>query len=282
MTVENTASYIPDLNIAFPRSRDLINEGDDHIRLIKYVLKNTFPQYTTPILHTSTAINNLHSDIGREGNVLMLKRDLTFAPNIIVDATRGYITNVGAVEDSTAVQPRSYNDNRYLRAAYNLSDLPNKDLALATLLSGASSLSSDLIKSVIFGAIYPIGSLYFNASNSQNPATLLGFGTWVNYAQGRAVIGVGSHNDGRTSRTFSAEATGGYYNHTLTTSEMPSHSHGFTLPIESNGRQKLTALQWDADDCIPDGRFTTDAVGNDTPHNNTQPYIAVYIWKRTA
>ncbi len=39
---------------------------------------------------------------------------------------------------------------------------------------------------------YLIGSLYFNTSNNANPSMILGFGTWVRYAQGRALVGIQS------------------------------------------------------------------------------------------
>lgn len=38
-------------------------------------------------------------------------------------------------------------------------------------------------------AMYPVGSVYINASNVANPGTLLGFGTWVQYAKGRVLVG---------------------------------------------------------------------------------------------
>lgn len=38
-------------------------------------------------------------------------------------------------------------------------------------------------------ALYPVGSIYMNASSVDNPSTLLGFGTWVQYAKGRVLVG---------------------------------------------------------------------------------------------
>ena len=73
-----------------------------------------------------------------------------------------------------------------------------------------------------FQAMYPVGSIYTNAAVSTNPATLLGFGTWAAYAEGRVPVGKAS------SGTFNTlNATGGAEtdSHTLTTSEIPAHSH---------------------------------------------------------
>ena len=50
MTVEADPSsltiYLDDLNPEYPAGVDQIKEGDNHIRLIKRVLDNTFPNIT--------------------------------------------------------------------------------------------------------------------------------------------------------------------------------------------------------------------------------------------
>ena len=73
--------------------------------------------------------------------------------------------------------------------------------------------------------IYPVGSIYISA-NSTNPGTLFG-GTWKALDQGRVLIGANS--------TYKAGATGGEFTHTITTSEMPSHTHTGTTGNESAG-----------------------------------------------
>lgn len=44
-----SATYINDLNTSNPTGSDLRSEGDDHLRLIKKTLKNTFPNITTSL-----------------------------------------------------------------------------------------------------------------------------------------------------------------------------------------------------------------------------------------
>lgn len=65
--------------------------------------------------------------------------------------------------------------------------------------------------------IYPIGSIYWSG-NATNPATLFG-GTWVQIKD-RFVWAKGNSD--------TLGATGGEKTHTLTTSEMPSHTHVFS------------------------------------------------------
>ncbi|WP_305181311.1 DUF859 family phage minor structural protein, partial [Faecalibaculum rodentium] len=56
---------------------------------------------------------------------------------------------------------------------------------------------------------YPIGSVKITYDNV-NPSTNIG-GTWVQFGQGRVLIGQGTGSDGTTSKTFGAGATGGRY-----------------------------------------------------------------------
>ena len=63
---------------------------------------------------------------------------------------------------------------------------------------------------------YPIGSYYFT-SDARNPSEILGGGTWEKLEEGRFLMASG---DG-----YPAGSKGGEATHTLTESEMPSHSH---------------------------------------------------------
>jgi len=121
-------------------------------------------------------------------------------------------------------------------------------------------------------ALYPVGSIYTNAEVSTNPATLLGFGTWAAYAEGRVPVGKAS------SGTFDTlNATGGAETHTLTISEMPAHTHtyGKSTTSENMSIDDINGLRGAA-------TTNTSSTGGGAAHNNLQPYIVVYMWKRTA
>jgi len=68
MTVES-ASYISQLNTAYPAAGDNISEGDDHLRLIKSVLQTQFPNLSTEAVNpTAAQMNKLGF---QTGSVLM-------------------------------------------------------------------------------------------------------------------------------------------------------------------------------------------------------------------
>jgi len=53
-----SASFISDLNSANPQSTDSVAQADDHIRLTKAAVKNTFPNVTGAVTKTHSQIND--------------------------------------------------------------------------------------------------------------------------------------------------------------------------------------------------------------------------------
>ena len=139
------------------------------------------------------------------------------------------------------------------------------------------------VKGTIFDAIYPVGSIYMSVSNT-DPATLFG-GTWERI-QDRFLLAAGSYAPG---------SQGGEASHTLTESELPSHIHdGITTAALANSHRMLYAnaaahatgqsAYWSLQSGTAAGNMTARTVpaGGGQPHNNLPPYLAVYIWKRSA
>lgn len=117
-------------------------------------------------------------------------------------------------------------------------------------------------------AAWPVGSIYMSMQ-ATSPATLFG-GTWVQM-ENRFLLGAGSG--------YVAGATGGEAEHTLTGNEMPSHYH--LLAMNQAGESEYWGPMCAA---MQDGYMVnmTKPAGGDQPHNNMPPYIAVYMWRRTA
>lgn len=155
----------------------------------------------------------------------------------------------------------------------NTSDV-NKPVSTATQAAIDAAVASAIAQSK--QQSYPVGSLYFNATDATNPATLLGFGTWSAYAEGRVPVGKAP------SGTFAtAGSTGGAETHTLTVGEMPNHNHHQNVGA-NNGPGYRRDFQADAPAATYGSGIYTDATGGGGAHNNLQPYVTVYIWRRTA
>lgn len=129
---------------------------------------------------------------------------------------------------------------------------------------------------------YPVGSIYVSA-NSTSPASLFG-GTWERIKD-KFLLAAGD--------SYSAGSTGGEANVTLTIDTMPAHGHD---AIEVSGQalywtQNPSTTAWGKTAVTPNTGSTTDSenkqfatrwTGGGAAHNNMPPYLAVYVWKRTA
>ena len=153
--------------------------------------------------------------------------------------------------------------------------------------------------------IYPVGSIYMSTV-STNPATLFGFGTWEAMPAGRVLLAQGKSSWGTT---YNAGSSGGEATHQLTVGELPSHGH--SASTNTTGNHTHTHPGWkmgegirhqDGCSAIPqrgdqggyNGTYTFSTAGNhshtitvnntgsNTAHNNMQPFIVTYIWRRTA
>lgn len=157
-------------------------------------------------------------------------------------------------------------------ADINTPDIDGGTIDGATISGGSIASDTDVIE--VLKKVYPVGSIYINASVSTNPATLLGFGTWSAFGAGRTLVGI----DSGDTDFDTVEETGGAKTHTLSVAEMPSHTHDLTLcPSNSTGSEWIGA----SGTSKKYSRTTTTA-GGGSAHNNLQPYIVVHMWKRTA
>lgn len=150
---------------------------------------------------------------------------------------------------------------------------------------------------------WPVGSIFINTT-STNPASLLGGGTWVRWGQGRVIVS----QDGTDTDFDVAEETGGEKTHVLLVNEMAPHFHSmshdhanvtFSFKYTNNTTIGGTSIRVNDIDGVTGATGTGGTsnvnvpsfTGNTTsgsssmfsdPHNNVQPYIVAYMWKRTA
>lgn len=151
------------------------------------------------------------------------------------------------------------------------------NLIETTLGDQIKGISTDIVNS-----IYPVGSIYMSV-NSTSPAILFG-GTW-SQIKDTFLLSCGD--------TYTAGDTGGEATHKLTSTEMPSHRHsleystdgGSTYTTATLGRTGSTQATKNLamGDSIASGyTVRVKATGGSVAHNNMPPYLAVYMWQRTA
>ena len=138
---------------------------------------------------------------------------------------------------------------------------------------------------------YKVGDIYITTA-SGDPSERLGYGTWQRFGEGRTLVGFTTSVSNSIPEW--AKVNGrefGSYTHTLTEAEIPSHKHQSNMRIDGTDG---TLIDSNLGFTTTDGRRIdwldarsarsthTTEVGGDKPHNNVQPSIVVYFWKRVA
>ncbi len=155
----------------------------------------------------------------------------------------------------------------------------NNTTRLATTAFVTAAVAA-LDQAAINNLVYPVGSIYTTISSTA-PATLLGMGTWAAFGAGKVPVGI----DASDTDFDTAEETGGAKTgaHTLTVDELPSHDHD--LYTRGSGSGSVTSVSA-ATQAGPINVDTNSVrpVGGGSAHSHpiVQPYIVVYMWKRTA
>ena len=149
----------------------------------------------------------------------------------------------------------------------------------AQVPSGETTVTKEIaLLEDIANALYPVGSIYMSVNNT-NPSTLFG-GTWEAWGAGKVPVGV----DTNDTNFATVEKTGGEKQHTLTIAEMPAHNHTIPCTPTANDGSEPTyqAAQVNAEATGNHNSIVAVSSGGGSPHNNLQPYITCYMWKRTA
>ena len=173
---------------------------------------------------------------------------------------------------------------------YTTPTLPTGSIATTqTFGNSSTAIATTAFVQAALAALHPVGSIYINATVSTNPGTLLGFGTWTAFGAGRVPVGFDSGN----VLFDTAEETGGsadsvVVSHTHVATDA-GHTHTFTASVNTVSPRGGAGSETYGGS--PTG--STTATGNasitnavpagsvDGTNQNYQPYITVYMWKRT-
>ena len=187
-----------------------------------------------------------------------------------INSQKGKVNGIAGLDASGKLQQ--------MPTAADVGAVPTSRTINGKALTGNITLTVDDIgTSAIFLASHPVGSL-FETTVSTNPGTLYG-GTWAAWGGGRTPVGVNpADTDFKT-----VEKTGGEKTHTLTVDEVAPHSHIETVYWNGGGTGAAHPAAIEAGDPRKYGGLVarTENTGGGQAHNNLQPYITCYIWKRT-
>ena len=226
------------------------------------------------------------------------------------------IQGTASYGENSPTSIKSLNDNKAPKTSPAFSGTPtaptpgvdtnNTQLATCGFVRNAIAKYAPMLDTM--KKVYPVGSIYMSTV-STNPATLFGFGTWEAMPAGRVLLAQGKSSWGTT---YNAGSTGGEATHTLTVGELPSHNHTATISttnltgwFTNNGNSdtangdgtifkasKRTGQGSSSGGAADGGKFTFNGAhahtitinnsGSNQSHNNIQPYISVYMWKRSA
>lgn len=199
--------------------------------------------------------------------------------------------NLSPPPEKSAARFDSYMYQLVEQLSYILTNLDTENMRnskqAADITNAATSVSFNI------DMVYPVGSIYMSVNNT-DPGTLFG-GTWARWGQGRVPVGLNENDP-----IFSvAEVQGGSQLVTLTTSQMPAHGNHLYADSEYSsltglgtagglylGKANMTEYYtsprgwsyFEGNEVYPSGK----SIGGGMAHNNLQPYITCYMWKRTA
>lgn len=163
---------------------------------------------------------------------------------------------------------------------------------------------------------FPVGGIYISVS-STSPSSLWSGTTWERIGVGRTLISAGGDDNAVVDEnTYTGRGTniaekhwfpvgekGGEINHTLTTTEMPAHTHtigssgahyhastgrmegsgsGANIFESYNGASKTRSVNVPRSGTNGNHTHSPGSTGGDGAHNNMSTYLAVYMWKRVS
>lgn len=164
--------------------------------------------------------------------------------------------------------------------------------------TNTTQIATTAFVTAALAAAYPIGAIY-TSTVSTSPATLLGFGTWSRFGQGRVLLSADDSTYIAGATGGSADATVVSHTHSATSTSSvtdPGHSHQMGAKDSTADEGGATAYEFikpypnilnPSSSTVTTGitvatSTTVSSTGSSGTGANLQPYIVVYMWNRTA
>jgi hypothetical protein len=225
---------------------------------------------------------------------------ITLAPGdkaVLISNAVSWLVTQTAVSTPTANRIAQYDANKRLKsgAAPSASDDVVRKADVVTTEEDGLMSATDKAK---LDNIFRVGAIYMSVENV-SPATFIG-GTWTVWGSGRVPVGV----DSSDADFNTVEKTSGAKTHILSTNEMPSHTHIQDSHNHTQNQHRHSYTEPDGTQNTSDSwttpfvksyssgstgyttatniaaTATNQNTGGGAAHNNLQPYITCYMWKR--
>lgn len=238
----------------------------------------------------------LENDLGKL-TIVKIKENLENGDQLTV---RWFNNDIGTVMDWEDIKEQTddfYLNNEYRftrknRIRYNDYSDPNPCTSEIELAEETNIKFNDVLS--LLDSIYPVGTVYMNAHNKSNPSTYMGFGKWVPYAQGQAIVGWDDGTDANFSYYTGACGTlqgpggsGGSVSHTIQANEIPQvTSVDEVLIKDDNGEVAIGQCLLDPEDDGPgyrryrEDQLTSNNGAGAVNISLLQPYVTVAAWLR--
>lgn len=252
-------------------------------------------------LTTYQGITNIGTDTMPQVGMAVESRGFNLAGDLAQNLIDLQSTAKSQAESIQALQNTTQTQGGDIQRLEERTGLLEENLQTLDHIIGVPSTSSPVMIPVVtddgkftytplVDLVYKIGDIKQTTTNV-NPGTYLG-GTWIPWGTGRTPVGV----DADQAEFNTVEKTGGEITHTLDEGEIPEHNHaisadelqGLGLVWVNSNEMEVSSTQGQPHEYMwsePENTqitCNTNATGGGLPHNNLQPYITCYYWKRTA
>lgn len=260
-------------------ARDIQSEGEDDTTLTDEEYDKLIEQRAYEKFQENAIMDEYSATVNEHNQRYVYMRDYDLGDWVTIqDRDLGIEIDAQIVEVTTTLQNNeTINDITFEYGKANKIEI--KDIR--TISASVEEISNnvkyiDKKISDLLNMFYPVGSIYETMDSSFDPNKKWG-GTWERI-KGRVLIGV----DENDSDFNTAEKTGGEKTHTLVVSELPQHKHAnyakrTNITINNSGNTHVTCHSSNSGATVGNNIGST---GEGVAHNNLQPYITCFIWKR--
>lgn len=260
-------------------ARDIQSEGEDDTTLTDEEYDKLIEQRAYEKFQENAIMDEYSATVNEHNQRYVYMRDYDLGDWVTIqDRDLSIEIDAQIVEVTTTLQNNEIiNDITFEYGKANKTEI--KDIR--TISASVEEISNNIKYidkkiSDLLNMFYPVGSVYETMDSSFDPNKKWG-GTWERI-KGRVLVGV----DENDSDFNTAEKTGGEKTHTLVVSELPQHTHAnyakrTNITINNSGNTHVTCHSSNSGATVGNNIGST---GEGVAHNNLQPYITCFIWKR--